>query len=88
VDTWVWHQVGLELGQVNVQGAIESERGSDGGDNLANESVQVGVGWSLNVQVASADIVDGLVVDHEGAVGVLQSGVGGQDRVVRLDDSG
>ena len=34
-----------------------------------------------------ADVIDGLVVNHEGAVGVLQGGVGGQDGVVRLDDS-
>jgi hypothetical protein len=29
-----------------------------------------------------------LVVDHEGTVRVFQGGVGGQDRVVRLDDRG
>ena len=29
VDTWVWYQVGLELSQVDVEGTIESERGSD-----------------------------------------------------------
>jgi hypothetical protein len=33
VDTGVGDQVGLELVQVNVQGAVESKRGSDGGDN-------------------------------------------------------
>ena len=51
-------------------------------------TIQVGVGWALNVEVATADVVDGLVVDHEGTVGVLQGGVGGQDRVVWLDDGG
>ena len=50
--------------------------------------VQVGVGWSFDVQVSSADVVDGLVVDHEGAVGVLQGGMGGQDGVVGLHPSG
>ena len=85
VDTWVWHQVGLELGQVHVQGSVEAQRGGDGADDLADETVQVGVGRALDVQVAAADVVDGLVVDHEGAVRVLQGGVGRQDRVVRLD---
>ncbi len=33
VDTWVWDQVGLELVQIDVEGAIETERGGDGGDN-------------------------------------------------------
>ena len=50
--------------------------------------VKVGVGGSLDVEIPPADIVDGLVVDHEGTVGVLQSGVRGQDRVVRLNNGG
>jgi len=53
---------------------------------LSNQSVQVGVGGALNVQVSATDIVDGLVVNHEGTVGVFQSGVGGQDGVVGLDN--
>ena len=88
VDTWVGHQVGLELSQVDVEGTVESQRSSDGADNLTDQPVQVGVGWSLNVQVSSADIVDGFVVYHESAVRVLQGGMGGQNGVVWLDDSG
>ena len=87
VDTRVRHQVGLELCQVDVQGAVETQRGRDGGDDLADQPVQVGVGRALDVEVAAADVVDGLVVDHEGAVRVLQRGVGGQDGVVGLHHS-
>merc|ERR1711978_877528 len=85
VDPGVGHQVGLELSQVHVQGSIEPQGGGDGGHDLADQPVEVGVGWPLNVQVATADVVDGLVVNHEGTVGVLQSGVGGQDGVVGLN---
>merc|ERR1712213_297076 len=85
VDPGVGHQVGLELSQVYVQGSIEPQGGGDGGHDLADQPVEVGVGWPLNVQVAPADVVDGLVVNHEGAVGVLQGGMGGQDGVVGLD---
>jgi len=88
VDSRVWHQVGLELSEIDVEGTVESERGGDRGDDLADESVQVGVSWSLDVEVSSADVVDGLVVDHEGAVGVLEGGMGGEDGVVWLDDGG
>ena len=88
VDTWVGDQVGLELCQVDVEGTVEPERGSDGAYNLTNQSVQVGVGWSLNIEITPADVVDGLVVDHEGAVGVFQCGVGGQNRVVGFNNSG
>lgn len=78
-------QIGLELGQVHVEGTIETQRSGDRGDNLANQTVQVSVGGTLNVQIATADVVDGLVVHHKGTVRVLQCGVGGQHRVVRLN---
>jgi len=85
VDPGVGHQVGLELSQVNVESPVEPQGGRDGRDNLSDQPVQVGVGWSLDVQVTAADVIDGLVVNHEGAVRVLQSGVGGQDGVVGLN---
>jgi len=72
MDSWVWHQVGLELGNINVQSTIESEGGSEGGDDLGNESVQVGIGWSLDIEVSSADIVYGLVIKDNGNISVLQ----------------
>ena len=71
VDTGVGHQVGLELGEINVQGTIKAKRGSDGGDDLSDQAVEVGVRRSLNIEVPAADVVDGLIVNHEGAVGVL-----------------
>lgn len=86
VDTGVGHQVGLELGQVDVEGTVEAERRGDRRDDLGNETVEVGVGRALNVEVAAANVVDGLVVNHEGTVRVLEGGVGGQDRVVGLND--
>ena len=84
VDTWVGYQVGLELCKIDVEGTIKAQRGGDGADNLSNQPVQVGVGRTLNVKVTTADVIDGLIVDHEGAVRVLQGGMGGQDGVVGL----
>ena len=88
MDSWIWDQVSLEFGDINVEGTIESEGGGEGRDNLGNESVQVGVGGSLDIEVSSADIVDGLVIEHDGDIGVLKEGVSGEDGVVRLDDGG
>lgn len=88
VDTGVGDQVGLELIQVDVEGAIKTERSGDGRNNLSDEAVQVLVAGALNSEVAAADVVDGLVVNHEATVGVLQGGVGGQDGVVGLNDGG
>ena len=53
---------------------------------MSDESIEVLVVGSLNAEVASADVVDSLIVDHEAAVGVLKGGVSSQDRVIRLDD--
>merc|ERR1712209_43462 len=84
VDPWIWNQVSLELSQIHIKSSIKPKRGSDGGHNLANHSVQIGVGGTINVQITTADVVDGLIINHEGTVGVLQGGVGGQDGVVGL----
>lgn len=86
VDTGVRHQVSLELGEVHIQSAVESQRSSDRGDNLSDETIQVGVGWALNVEITAADVIDGFIVDHESTVRVLKGCVGGEDRVVGLDD--
>ena len=87
MDPGVGHQVGLELSQIDVEGTIEPEGGGDGGHDLSDQPVEVGVGGTLDVQVTSADVVDGLVVDHEGTVGVLQGGVGTEGGVVGLNNS-
>ena len=55
---------------------------------MTDETVQVGVGWSFNIQITSADIIDGFVVNHESTVGVFQSGVSGKNGVVWLNNSG
>ena len=60
----------------SVADAVESERGGQGGDDLRDESVEVGVGGSLDVEGSSADIVDGLVVKHDGDVSMLEERMG------------
>ncbi|KAG7260495.1 hypothetical protein CRUP_018668 [Coryphaenoides rupestris] len=72
VDARVGHQVGLELSQVDVQGSVKAKGGGDGGHDLANEPVEVGVGGPFDVEVPAADVIDGFVVHHEGTVRVFQ----------------
>merc|ERR1711899_250468 len=48
MDPWVGHQVGLELSQVHIEGSIEPQGGGDGGDDLADQPVQVGVRGPVN----------------------------------------
>ena len=65
MDSWVWDQVGLEFSDIDVKGTIESEGSGQRGDDLSNKSVQVGVGGSFDIEISSADIVDGFIVEHD-----------------------
>ena len=88
MDARVRHQVGLELVDVHVQRAAEAQRGGHGGNHLRDQSVQVGVGRSLDAEVVAADVVDGLVVEHHGKLRVLQQVVGAEHGVVGLHHGG
>jgi hypothetical protein len=88
VDTRVWHKVGLELVQIDIERTIEAQRRGDGANNLGDEAVEMLVVGTGNVQAASTDVVDSFVVNEEGAVGVLDGAVCRQNGVVGLDDRG
>ncbi|RUS21936.1 hypothetical protein BC937DRAFT_90998 [Endogone sp. FLAS-F59071] len=68
VNARVGDQIGLELVQIDIEGTIEAEGGSDGGDNLSNQPVKVVVARTFDAQVTIADVIDGLVIDHEGTI--------------------
>jgi hypothetical protein len=76
----------LELSDIDVEGAIETERGGQRRDNLSDETVQVGVGGAFDIERATADIVDGFVIEHNSDISVLEKRVGGQDGVVRFNN--
>jgi hypothetical protein len=71
MDSGIWHQVSLEFSDINVQGSIESEGSGQRGDDLSDESVQVGVCWSLNVEISSTDIIDGLIIKHNSNISMF-----------------
>ena len=60
MNTWVGNQVGLKFGKIDIECTIESKRCGDRANDLSDQSIQVGVRWSFNVQIAAADVVDGL----------------------------
>lgn len=49
VNSGIWNQIGLELGYVHVQSPVETEARCKGRDHLRDQSVQVSVGWFLNI---------------------------------------
>ena len=75
VDARVRHEVRLELRDVDVEGAVEAQRRRERRDHLGEEAVQVGVRRALDVEVAAADVVEGLVVEGDGHVRVLEERV-------------
>ena len=66
MDTGIRHQVGLELSDIDVEGTIETEGCGQGRDDLGDQAIQVGVGGALDIEVSSADIIEGFVVDLVG----------------------
>ena len=63
MDTWVWHQISLELGDIDVERTIETKGRGEGGDTLSNETIQVGVGRALDIEVTTANIIQSLFSD-------------------------
>jgi hypothetical protein len=88
MNSWVRNQVSLELIKIDVQSTVETKRRGDRADNLSNQAVEMLEVRTGNIQVATADIVDGFIVDQESTVGVLDGAVGAENGVVRLDNGG
>jgi len=53
---------------------------------LSNESVQVGISGSFDIELSSADIVDSFVIKHNSNISMFKERVSGQDGVVRFND--
>ena len=88
MNSGVRNQIGLEFSDINVQGSVESKGSGEGGDNLGDKSVEVGVSGSFDVQLSSADIVDSFVIKHNSDISVFKKGVGGKNGVVWFNNSG
>ena len=58
MNSWVGYQVGLEFSEIHIQSSIKTERSSDRRNNLTDQSVKIRVGWSLDVKITTANIVN------------------------------
>jgi len=86
MDSGVGDQVSLEFSDIDVKGTVESQRSSQGGDELSDKSVKVGVSGSFDIELSSADIVDSFVIKHNSNISMFKERVSRQDGVVRFDD--
>jgi len=87
MDSRIRHQIGLELSNINVEGSIESKRSSQRRNNLSDQSVEISVSRTLDIEETSANVVDGLVIKHESDISMLKERVSRKDRVVGFDNS-
>lgn len=86
VNTRIWHQVRLEFVQVDVQCSIKAQTGGDRADDLGNQTIEMLIARTRDVEITTADIVHGFIIDQERTVGVLNRAVGGENCIVRLDN--
>ena len=86
VKTREGNHVDSQLPQVRVQLTRETQAGGDTGHDGGDEVVQVTVGGVVELESPHADVVEGLVVDTEGLVRVLNELVDGEGGVVGLDN--
>jgi hypothetical protein len=75
-----------QLPEISVQLAGEAEAGGDSRHGQGDQMVEISVGGSGELEGAEADVVQGLVVNAEGLVCVLNQLVDGKGCVVRLDN--
>jgi len=88
MNSGIGDQIGLEFSDINIEGTIESQGSSQGRNDLSDQSVQVGVSGSFDIQLSSAYVIDGFVIKHNGDVSMFQQRVGGKDTVVRFNNGG
>ena len=86
VETGEWNHVDSEFPQVSVQLAGESQAGGDTRHGGGDEMVEISIGGGGQFEGSEADIVESLVVDGEGLVGVLYQLVDREGGVVGLDN--
>jgi hypothetical protein len=84
VETGEGHDVHGELTKVRVELAGETERAGHSGHDGGHKVVEVAEGGGGQLECAEADIVQGLVVNAEALVGVLDELVNGEGGVVGL----
>ncbi len=60
MDAGVGHQVGLELGHVHVQGAVEAQRGCQGGDDLSDQPAERSLSESAAAMRVTVCLAEGM----------------------------
>ena len=82
-----WNHVDCKLAEISIQLARETEAGGDTRHGKRNKMVEVAICGSSQLQSTEADIVERLIVNAKGLIGVLDELMHRKGGIVRLDHS-
>ena len=71
METWERNHVHSQLPQVGVELTRESETGGDTGHDGGHEVVEISIRWGAELESPHTNVVQGLVIDTEGLIRVL-----------------
>ncbi|GMR35948.1 hypothetical protein PMAYCL1PPCAC_06143, partial [Pristionchus mayeri] len=86
VETREGNHVDCELAEIGIELTRETEAGGHSRHGHRHEMVEISISGVGQLEGAEADVVEGLVVDAEGLVGVFDELVDRKRRVVGLDN--
>merc|ERR1719265_751465 len=87
VNPWVWHKICLKFCDVDIEGTIKAQRCCERGDDLRQETVEICICGALDVQVATTNVIESLIVIHDGYISVFEQRVNTEHGVVWLHNS-
>merc|ERR1712142_509008 len=87
MQTGEGYHVDSQFPQVSIELTREPEASSDTRHGQGHQMVEITVGWVGKLQGSEANVIESLVVNTVGLIGVLNKLVNGKGCVVRLDNS-
>ena len=87
MQTWKGHHVDSQLSQVCIQLTRETQASRDAAHDSRYQVVEIAIVGVVDFERAKTDIIQGLVIDTECGIRVLNQLMGSQDGIVWLHDS-
>merc|ERR1719204_2751425 len=84
---WERHQVRLEFTEVHIKLAVETKRCGHRRYYLSDNDVELGVRRTVHIELLLADGVDGLVIQHNRHLSVIEQPMRGKHGVVGLHNA-
>mgnify|MGYP003571699848 CR=1 FL=1 len=86
METGEGNKVDSEFAKIRVKLTGETKAASDSGHNGRNEMIEITISGGGELEGTEADVVEGLVVNAESLIGVLNELMDGEGGVVRLNN--